>query len=82
MANKIYQNLIGGQWVAAQSGKTFLNLNPANHEDVIGEFALSAAEDVSAAIAAAEQAYASWRLVPAPKRAEILYRAVSSSPVR
>lgn len=74
MANKIYQNLIGGQWVPAQSGKTFLNINPANHEDVIGEFALSAAEDVSAAVAAAEQAYASWRLVPAPKRAEILYR--------
>lgn len=74
MANKIYQNLIGGQWVAAKSGKTFLNINPANHEDVIGEFALSGAEDVSAAVAAAEHAYQSWRLVPAPKRAEILYR--------
>lgn len=74
MANKIYQNLIGGQWVAAKSSKTFLNINPANHEDVIGEFALSDTEDVSAAIAAAEHAYQSWRLVPAPKRAEILYR--------
>jgi aldehyde dehydrogenase (NAD+) len=72
--SKSYQNLIGGEWVAARSGKTLQNINPANREDVIGEFAASGAEDVDAAVAAAKKAFASWRLVPAPKRAEILYR--------
>jgi aldehyde dehydrogenase (NAD+) len=34
----------------------------------------STSEDVDAAVDAAKEAYKSWRLVPAPKRAEILYR--------
>ena len=74
MAKKIYGNLIGGEWVAARSGKTFRNHNPADHRDLVGEFAASGPEDVSDAVAAAKAAYATWRLVPAPKRAEILYR--------
>ncbi len=74
MATKIYQNLIGGQWVSAQSGQTFLNRNPANVDDVVGEFQASGEADVDRAVAAARGAYRSWRLVPAPKRGEILYR--------
>ncbi|MGA7353315.1 MAG: aldehyde dehydrogenase family protein, partial [Acidobacteriaceae bacterium] len=75
MAHKTYQNLIGGQWVPSRSRKTFLNINPARHDDVVGEFQASAAEDVDAAVAAATEAFKTWRLTPAPKRAEILYRA-------
>jgi acyl-CoA reductase-like NAD-dependent aldehyde dehydrogenase len=75
MTYPTYQNLIGGAWVAAASGKTLLNLNPADQSDVIGAFPSSNAEDVDKAVAAARQAYARWRLVPAPKRAEILMRA-------
>ena len=74
MSHKIYPNLIGGERGPARSGKTFLNLNPADHSDVVGEFAASGADDVDAAVAAAKKAFATWRLVPAPKRAEILYR--------
>jgi aldehyde dehydrogenase (NAD+) len=70
-----YKNLIGGQWLPAVSGKTILNLNPANHSDVIGAFPSSHGEDVALAVAAAKKAFATWRLVPAPKRAEILMRA-------
>ena len=70
-----YQNLIGGQWLPAASGKTFLNLNPADHSDLIGTFPASDAADVAQAVAAAKKAFANWRLVPAPKRAEILFRA-------
>ena len=69
-----YHNLIGGEWVPAAGGKTVLNLNPADHSDVVGAFPLSEGEDVDRAVAAAKKAYASWRLVPAPKRAEILTR--------
>jgi aldehyde dehydrogenase (NAD+) len=74
MPPKEYRNLIGGEWLPARSGKTFANVNPADHSDVVGEFPASGAEDVGLAVAAAKKAFATWRLVPAPKRAEILYR--------
>ncbi len=75
MSHPQYQNLIGGEWLPARSGKTILNLNPADHSDVVGEFPASGADDVALAVAAAKEALATWRLVPAPKRAEILMRA-------
>jgi aldehyde dehydrogenase (NAD+) len=75
MTYPIYQNLIGGQWMPAVSGKTMLNLNPADNSDIVGAFPSSHAEDVALAVAAAKKAFATWRLVPAPKRAEILVRA-------
>jgi len=74
MAEK-YQNFIDGEWVDAKSGKTFENRNPANWEEVIGVFPLSGKEDVDEAVKAARSAYEEWRLVPAPKRGEILKRA-------
>ena len=70
-----YKNFINGEWVAPGGGKSRLNRNPANTAEVIGEFPLSSQADIDAAVAAARQAYQSWRLVPAPKRAEILFRA-------
>src|SRR6185437_2406830 len=74
VSTKVYKNLIGGEWVPARTGKTFLNVNPADSDDVVGEFQSSGAEDVDAAVNAAAKAWKTWRLVPAPKRAEILYR--------
>ena len=75
MSYTTYQNFIGGEWIPARSGKTLLNLNPADHADVVGAFPASDSEDVALAVAAAKKAFATWRLVPAPKRAEILMRA-------
>lgn len=75
MSYPTFHNLIGGQWLPAVSGKSILNLNPADHRDVVGAFPSSHAEDVALAVAAAQKAFACWRLVPAPKRAEILMRA-------
>ena len=68
-------NFIGGQWQSSESGATFENRNPANHTDLIGLFADSTTRDAESAIAAAKHAFESWRLVPAPKRAEILFKA-------
>ena len=48
-----FKNYINGQWVDAVSGKVFQNINPANQEDIIGEFALSAQADVDNAVEAA-----------------------------
>ncbi|MBR3091192.1 MAG: aldehyde dehydrogenase family protein [Bacteroidetes bacterium] len=67
-----FKNYIDGKWVDAVSGKTFKNISPANQNDIIGEFALSDKADVDLAVAAAKKAYEKWRLVPAPKRGEIM----------
>jgi aldehyde dehydrogenase (NAD+) len=69
-----YRNYVNGEWVASATGKTFENRNPANDDDLIGTFQESDASDLDAAVDAAAEAYKSWRLVPAPKRAEYLYR--------
>jgi alpha-ketoglutaric semialdehyde dehydrogenase len=70
-----YYNFIDGVWVPAKTGEVFENRNPARVGDVIGLFQRSGADDTRAAIAAAKRAYEPWRLMPAPKRAEILFRA-------
>jgi alpha-ketoglutaric semialdehyde dehydrogenase len=77
MSHTEYRNLIGGQSLPAHSGNTFQNINPADHADVVGKFPASGPEDVAQAVTAAKRAFATWRLFPAPKRAEILYRAGS-----
>ncbi|HEV7128532.1 MAG TPA: aldehyde dehydrogenase family protein, partial [Ktedonobacterales bacterium] len=68
-----YHNYIAGQWVAAASGATGENRNPATGA-LIGHFARSAQADVDRAVTAAQVAFASWRKHPAPRRGEILYR--------
>jgi len=70
-----FKNFIGGQWVAALSGETFQNLNPADTRDVVGLFARSGQEDTRRAIDAAREAQPKWAAVPAPKRGEILFKA-------
>jgi acyl-CoA reductase-like NAD-dependent aldehyde dehydrogenase len=70
-----YRNFINGEWVAPKNGKSIENRNPANPEEIVGVFPNSSTEDVDAAVGAAREAYKKWRLVPAPKRAEILFRA-------
>jgi len=71
---KVYNNFINGEWVRCKSGRTFENRNPADTREVVGIFQKSDADDVNAAVAAAKEAYKKWRLVPAPRRAEILFR--------
>jgi aldehyde dehydrogenase (NAD+) len=69
-----YHNYIGGQWVPSSSGEWIENRNPADTRDLIGRFPRSTESDVEKAVAAAKQAFDGWRLTPAPKRAEILFR--------
>ena len=70
--SKKFQNYIDGRWAGAISGKTFENRNPANWDEVIGTFPLSSKADVDQAVKAARHAFESWRLVPAPKRGDII----------
>ncbi|MEH6947057.1 aldehyde dehydrogenase family protein [Bacillus sp. JJ634] len=68
-----YLNYINGEWVESSSGKFVPVFNPANGE-VLGEVTQSTEEDVNRAVKAAKVAQKSWRLVPAPERAEFLYK--------
>jgi aldehyde dehydrogenase (NAD+) len=69
-----FKNFINGRWVAPQSGQFHENRNPANTDEVIGHFPLSSQADIDAAVSAASVAFKTWRLIPAPKRGEILFR--------
>jgi alpha-ketoglutaric semialdehyde dehydrogenase len=72
--SKLFKNYINGKWKASASGETFENVNPANHNEVLGRFQKSNKKDVNEAIAAAENAQKAWRETPAPKRGEILFK--------
>jgi aldehyde dehydrogenase (NAD+) len=72
---KVFQNWIGGKWVPAHTGETFENLNPADTNDRIGIFPSSETRDIDDAVRAARKAFPGWSRTPAPRRAEILYRA-------
>lgn len=74
MAAKL-RNYIGGRWVAPVSGNFGESLNPANTSDVVARYPRSGADDVALAVAAAREAYPAWRLTPAPRRGELLFRA-------
>lgn len=43
-----YQNYINGEWVGSADGKTFEQRNPANLEQVTGEWPKSTREDAQA----------------------------------
>lgn len=70
----LLRNFIGGRWIESRSGETFERRNPANGE-LVATFTRSGASDVDDAVEAANKAFRSWRLYPAPKRGEILYKA-------
>ncbi len=70
----IHKNFINGEWVEARRKQTFEDRNPANSAELIGIFPSSTKEDINDAVDAARAAYKNWRLYPAPRRAEILYR--------
>src|SRR5574337_859792 len=74
MAERL-QNFINGKWVDAVNGTSFDDLNPANKTDVLGTFPRSDHRDVDRAVEAAKAHFPAWRRVPAPRRAEILFRA-------
>ena len=74
-APRVYKNYINGEWVESRTGRVFENRNPANEQELLGLFQASDQRDVQAAVEAAAAAFRHWRLVPAPRRGEILFRA-------
>jgi aldehyde dehydrogenase (NAD+) len=69
-----FQNFIDGKWVDAANGTSFEDINPANKTDLLGSFPRSDHRDVDRAVEAAKTHFPAWRRVPAPRRAEVLFR--------
>ncbi|WP_424475286.1 CoA-acylating methylmalonate-semialdehyde dehydrogenase [Oceanobacillus kimchii] len=70
---KIVKNYIGGEWIDSRTEKTEDVFNPATGE-VIAQVPISTSEDVNNAIEVANDAFKTWKEVPVPKRARILFK--------
>jgi alpha-ketoglutaric semialdehyde dehydrogenase len=73
--SELIRNLINGKWESSSKGETFESINPADTSETIGRIVKSGRADIDKAVKAAREAYGNWRLFPAPKRGEILFRA-------
>lgn len=71
-----YDNYINGEWMASQTGEHYASINPANKEEVLGNFQKSNAEDVELAITAAENAFSDWSNTAAPVRGDVLFNLI------
>lgn len=72
---KSFNNYIGGKWAEASTNSHFENINPADNTEILGLYPLSNQQDVDSAVMAAHNAYKQWKLMPAPKRGNILRKA-------
>ena len=70
-----FRNYINGRWTEPKSGNWLDRENPADYADAVCSFPDSSRQDVANAVGAAAEAFESWRFVPAPRRAEVLFRA-------
>lgn len=69
-----YKLFLNGEWLDSEEHKTFVDINPATLEP-IGIFQRASIEDVNHAVDGAEDAFDSWRQMPAPRRGKILFSA-------
>ncbi|WP_174615920.1 aldehyde dehydrogenase family protein [Virgibacillus ihumii] len=65
------KNYINGDWVDGKDHTAVVN--PANGKTIV-DVPLSDAEDVDKAVQTAKKAQKEWALVPAPQRAEVLFK--------
>ena len=68
-----YPLIIGGKKITSEA--TFASINPSNPEQVIGYLASATVEQANEAVKAAEEAFKSWRRVPAEERAGYIFAA-------
>lgn len=74
-AMKELKNYIGGEWVAAATGKTFESRNPADAREVVARYPLGSGADARQAVEAARQAFPGWSVLTSVARGRILSKA-------
>ncbi|MBY0221561.1 CoA-acylating methylmalonate-semialdehyde dehydrogenase [Sporosarcina aquimarina] len=67
------KNYINGEWVPATTDQTEEVYNPATGE-VIANVPISTKEDLDSAVQVASEAFVTWKEVPVPRRARILFK--------
>ncbi|WCN11550.1 succinate-semialdehyde dehydrogenase [Marinomonas mediterranea] len=67
------QSYVNGEWVSADSGKTYAITNPSNGEHII-DIADLGADDTTRAVEAAEKALKGWQALTAKERSTALRR--------
>ena len=72
---RTYPLIIGGERIT--TGETIASRNPANPSEVVGYVASATVELANRAIEVANEAFTSWRTVPAEQRADYLFRAAA-----
>ena len=70
-----YKNNLGGELINSTSKDFFEKYNPADKNECLGKFPKSNQKDLDEAVSLAKKAFEIWRHTPAPKRAEVLYKA-------
>ncbi|MEM6251392.1 MAG: L-glutamate gamma-semialdehyde dehydrogenase [Cyanobacteria bacterium P01_D01_bin.156] len=70
---KRYSSWVNGQYLATET--VVPSVNPSNPAEVVGHISLLDTAQADAAMAAAKDAFATWRDTPAPERAACLRRA-------
>ena len=72
---KVFKNFIDGEWVEASTGETFENRNPADTRDLVGIFQKSGQGRRGCRRRRGQARLHEMAAVPAPRRAEIVFRA-------
>ena len=67
-----YPLIIGGQRVTTE--QKYDSLNPSRPAEIVGKVSMAGEAEANQAVAAATEAFKSWRAVPAHERAEHLFR--------
>ncbi len=70
---KLLKNYINGQWIASNRTEDLEVPNPATKE-VLARVPISTKEDLDKAVEAAQTAFQTWKNVPVPKRARVMYK--------
>lgn len=71
--NKVYRNLVNGQWMNSNTGNLIEVFSPID-SSIVGKIQAMSKEEVDFAIENAKEAQRSWRTIPVNQRAQILYR--------
>ena len=74
MKIKRYRQLIAGEWIEAEGGRIFNDINPYNGE-IFAEIPASSGADTARAIAAADRAFPAWAAMGARARQALFLKA-------
>jgi acyl-CoA reductase-like NAD-dependent aldehyde dehydrogenase len=75
VAVETLRNFVGGSWRPASGAAAVDDVNPARPEDVLARVPLSSEDDVDRAVAAAAEAFPSWRATSPLRRGQLLVKA-------